>query len=621
MGSLFRGIRTIFSIIWWPIAAIRNLVFSVIALFIFFAVVAGMFQQGPTVPDNVALVINPQGVIVEQRTQQDPTDELLNDMFGSGSPPETEMQDVLDALELAADDDRITTVVLHLDNMTGAGPSTLHRIAAAIDDFKDSGKTVYAVGNGYFDPQYILASEANEIIMHPFGAVIIGGYGRYRSFYAQMLENLRVNVNVFRVGTFKSAVEPFLRDDMSPEAREANLGYLNVLWDNYTLDVEQSRNFASGTINQQIENVSQTVSSAGGDFGQAALDNGLVDALMYQDEYRAVIGELVGMDDESGSFNQISLHEYLEAAREDSTGRGPQIAVVTAAGVIVNGEAPAGTAGGVTVAGHIADARTNPDVSAIVLRVDSPGGSAFASEQIRRELVVAREQGLPVVVSMGDLAASGGYWISTASDEIWAAPTTITGSIGIFGMVPTFEGTLDWAGIHRDGVGTTPLSSGFDVRQEINPVIADLIQQGIEDGYEKFINRVMEARGMTFEQVDAIAQGRVWAGATALDLGLVDQLGNLEDAIASAAAMAELDTYQVVPYEEQPKEIWQQIAENFSSQVMTFFGFERSTPIAPLPEPLAAELRRTWGDLRLLTQLNDPNHAYVICLECTQHAQ
>jgi len=621
MSGLFRGIGRLLSIVWWPIAAIRNLVFSLIALVIFFAVVAGMLQPGPTVPNGVALVISPQGVIVEQRTQQDPTEELINDMLGGNSPQETELQDVLDALELAATDDRVETVVLALDNMIGAGPSTLHRIAEAIDAFKDSGKPVYAIGNGYFDSQYMLAAEANEIIMHPFGAVFVGGYGRYRSYYREMLENLRVNVNVFRVGTYKSAVEPYIRDDMSPEAREASLGYLSVLWDNYTLDVEQARNFAPGTLNQHIANISGELSAAGGDLAQVALSNGVVDALMYPDEYRAHIGELVGMNDDIGSFNQINLHEYLEAARVDAGSHGPQIALVTAAGVIVDGEAPAGTAGGVTIANHIREARTNDNVRAIVLRVDSPGGSAFASEQIRRELVVARSEGIPVVVSMGDLAASGGYWISTASDEIWAAPTTITGSIGIFGMIPTFEGSLDWAGIHRDGVGTTPLASGLDVGQEINPIVADIIQQSIENGYEQFINRVMEARGMTFDQVDSIAQGRVWAGATALDLGLVDQLGNLEDAIASAAEMAGLEDYRVVPYEEQPKEIWQQIAEGFSSNVMTFFGFEDTASVPTLPEPLAAELRRTWGDMRLLTQLNDPNHAYVICLECTQHAQ
>lgn len=621
MGNLLRGVGRIFAIIWWPLAAIRNLVFTVFALFIFFAFLAGFMQSGPTVPDNVALVINPVGQIVEQRTQVDPADELAADLFGGGAPPETELADVLDALDLAATDDRISAVVLSLDGMTGAGPSSLHRIAQAIDDFKDSGKPVYAIGDTFFDPQYILAAEANEVIMHPFGAVIIGGYGRYRSFYAQMLENLRVNVNVFRVGTFKSAVEPFLRDDMSPEAREANLAYLNVLWDNYTLDVEQARNFTPGTIERQIANIESTLESAGGNLGEAALANGLVDALMYPDEYRAHVGELVGMDDEINSFNQISLHQYLDAAREDSAPGGAQVAVVTAAGVIVDGEAPAGTAGGLTIANHIRDARTNPNVGAIVLRVDSPGGSAFASEVIRRELVVAREAGLPVVVSMGDLAASGGYWISTASDEIWASPTTITGSIGIFGMIPTFEGTLDWMGIHRDGVGTTPLSDGLDVGQEINPIVANIIQQSIEDGYEKFINRVMEARDMSFDQVDAIAQGRVWAGATAMDLGLVDRLGELEDAVASAAEMAGLENYAVVHYEEKPKELWQQIAESFSSQAMIFLGIEQRTSLPQVPEPLAGELRRGYADLRLLTQLNDPNYAYVICLECTQHTR
>ncbi len=620
MGRFFKGIVAIFRVIFWPISLITNVVFSVIALLIFFAVAAGMFQPGPTVPNHVALVIDPIGVIVEQRTQQDPADEFFNELFGN-EIPETELQDILDALDLAATDDRIKTVVLYLDNMAGAGPSTLHRIADAIDEFKDSGKSVYAVGESFFDPQYILAAQANEVIIHPFGSVFLGGYGRYRTYYREMLERLRVNVNVFRVGTFKSAVEPYLRDDMSAAAREANIGYMSVLWDNFTLNVEAARNFAPGTINAQIQNVTTSLEAAGGNFGVAALEAGYVDALMYRDEYRAYIGEVVGMDDDTGSFNQISLHEYLEAAREEEDTRGDQIAIITAAGVIVDGEAPAGAAGGYTVAGHIRDARTNDNVVAIVLRVDSPGGSAFASEVIRRELVVAREQGLPVVVSMGDLAASGGYWISTASDEIWASPTTITGSIGIFGMIPTFENSLDWAGIHRDGVGTTPLSGGVDVGRELSPVIANIIQQAIDNGYDQFVERVMEARDMTYEEVDAIAQGRVWAGATALELGLVDQLGELDDAIQSAAAMANVEDYNVVHYRDEPKQLWQQMVENFSSQAMVFLGFEEQVAAPRLPEPLATELARTWGDLRLLTQLNDPNHAYVICLECAALTQ
>ena len=614
------GIWKLIKVILWPLVAIRHIVVTGFALIIFFGILAAFLQPKPTVPDQVALIIDPIGVIVEQATQVDPADQFLNEMFGS-AVPETELHDILEALDRAAEDDRIDAVVLYLDNMYGAGPSTMHRISQAIDEFKDTGKPVYALGNGFGDSQYLLAAQANEIIMHPFGAVFLTGYGRYRTYYLDLLERLEININVFRVGTFKSALEPYMRNDMSPAAREANLGYMGVLWDNYTMAVETARSFPAGQINEDISNVAANVEAAGGNFGQAALETGLVDSLMYPDEYRAHIGETVGMDEDTGSFNQISLHEYLAATEGDASTGGTQVAVITAAGVIVDGEAPAGTAGGDTIARLISQARRNDDVGAIVLRVDSPGGSAYASEVIRRELVVAREQGLPVVISMGDLAASGGYWISTASDEIWASPTTITGSIGIFGMIPTFENTLGLAGLHRDGVGTTDIAMGVDVGQAINPTIANLIQQSIEDGYEKFLNRVMEARDMTFEEVDAIAQGRVWAGATALELGLVDQLGEFEDAVASAASMAGLEDYSVVHYLEPALTLQEQIIQGFSSQVSIGLGLDDGLAVAQLPEPVSLELSRTWSDLRLMTQLNDPNHAYVICLECTAHAQ
>ncbi len=618
MGDFFKLIGAIVA---FPFKAIRWLVFTSIALFLFFAVVASSLQQAPKVPNQVALLIDPVGVIVEQGTQVDPADEIVNELFGA-EIPETRLQDILDALEHAATDDRVDAVVLYLDGMLGAGPSTLHRIGAAIEEFKDSGKPVYAIGTGYSDAQYLIAAHANEIIMHPFGGVILTGYGRYRNYYRELLERLEVNVNVFRVGTFKSAVEPYIRDDMSPAAREANLGYMNILWDNYTSAVEMARGMNPGTLNESLESVVADTEAAGGNFGQLALNGGLVDSLMYQDEYRTYLSAIVGEDSKNHTFNQISLHNYLAAVGNDqSGGNGPQIAVVTAAGVIVNGEAPAGTAGGDTIARQIREARTNPDVRAIVLRVDSPGGSAFASEVIRRELVVAREQGLPVVVSMGDLAASGGYWIATASDEIWASPTTITGSIGIFGMIPTFEGTLGLIGVHRDGVGTTPLSDGIDGLQTLNPTVASLVQMSIEDGYEKFLERVGESRNMTVEDVDSIAQGRVWAGATALELGLVDQLGELDDAVASAATMAGLTDYVVRDYREEPKNIWQQMAESFSSQASASFGFDDGLAATQVPDAVSAEVARAWADWRLMTQLNDPNHAYVVCLECTTHTQ
>lgn len=605
----------------FPFKFVRWIVFTSIAFLLFFSVLAGFMAQSPQIPGRFALLIDPVGVIVEQSTQTDAADQLAEDLFGAGIP-ETRLQDILDALEHAATDDRVDAVVLYLEGMLGAGPSTLHRIGAAIEEFKDSGKPVYAIGSSYSDSQYLIAAHANEIIMHPFGGVILTGYGRYQNYYRELLERIEVNVNVFRVGTFKSAVEPYLRDDMSPEAREANLGYMNILWDNYTSDVEMARGMAPGTLNASFDTIIADAENAGGDFAQLALNGNLVDSLMYTDEYRTYLSGVVGADNENNTFNQVSLQRYLAAVGNDQAGgNGDQIALVTAAGLIVNGEAPAGTAGGETIARQIREARNNEHVRAIVLRVDSPGGSAFASEVIRRELVVAREQGIPVVVSMGDLAASGGYWIATASDEIWASPTTITGSIGIFGMIPTFENTLGMIGVHRDGVGTTPISDGLDILQTINPTVSNLVQMSIENGYEQFITRVGESRNMTLEQVDAIAQGRVWAGATALELGLVDQLGELDDAIASAAELAGITDYVVRDYQEPVKTLWQQLAENMSSQASAAIGLDDGLTATQVPDAVSEELARAWADWRLLTQLNDPNHAYVVCLECTTHAQ
>lgn len=607
-----------FKLLWRGIKAVQSFVGTVLFLLLTMFVIILFSRLGedtPTVPDGAALVLNLRGVLVEQLVEPRPA-ALLGGELADGQPPQALMRDIISAIELAKDDDRIDVLLLALDDLAGGGPSKLHRIAKALQDFKQNGKQIVAYGDSYGQQQYFLAANADTVLLHPYGNVFIEGYGRFRLYYKSLLDKLKVTANVFRVGTFKSAVEPYIRDDMSPAAREANEAFLGSLWANYLKDAEAARGLESGTITAYTENMSALQRAAGGDLAKAALDAGLVDALKSRTEGRRHMIDLVGADDTGNSFKAIGYLSYLQAARDSSAPSGDRIGVIVASGTIVDGNAPAGTIGGDSTARLIRRARQNDNIKAIVLRVDSGGGSAFASEVIRNELLAAREDGKPVIASMSSVAASGGYWILAPADEIWAAPTTITGSIGIFGFIPTFEKSLDMIGVHNDGIGTTSFSGATDPTREMSPQTAEVIQQSIEEGYRRFLTLVAEARGKTTEEVDAIGQGRVWSGETALELGLVDNLGYLEDAIEAAARLAGLDDYDIQYIEETPT-FWNSLLAEFLDNI----GISARTRVLAPANPLTAQFRRVMADLGLLAQLNDPGGAYALCLACQTAGQ
>ncbi len=568
-------------------------------------------QQLPSVPDGAVLVLWPEGQIVEITELPDPFAALYDDF--NRQPAQTSIHDITDALNRAKDDDRISALALVTDSMAGAGPSHIHTIAAAVKDFKSSGKKVYALSSGYSQSDYLVAAEADKIYMNPQGNVLLTGYGSYPMYFKSLLDKIGATVNVFRVGTFKSAVEPFIRNDMSDAAKEANSEFLGTLWQQYQTSVTQARSLKAGKISSDIEDISGQLKTAGGDFAVLALNSGLVDELAPRSKWRDDLMEEFGANDYGNSFKQIDFQSYLAATSDQQNGSN-QIAVITAQGEIVMGDGPVSVAAAETIVGYIRSARNNSSTSAIVLRVDSPGGSSFASELIRQELVAAQNQGIKVIASFGPVAASGGYWIAATADEIWAAPSSITGSIGIFGIIPTYENTLDKIGVRTDGVGTTPLAGAFNVTRPLSDLTKDVIQQSIESGYGQFLSLVAKGRNMTVENVDKIAQGRVWVGTKAKELGLVDHLGGFDDAVAAAARAAGVeDNHSVVFYREQPDQFDQMIANILNSSVGSD---ELKRYSAPAPSPIIKAAMNLLDDSKFLANLNDPLGRYLICFEC-----
>ncbi|MFC3053115.1 signal peptide peptidase SppA [Kordiimonas pumila] len=564
----------------------------------------------PAIEDGSVLILWPQGNIVELTQLQDPLATLFPQY--SNQIVETSIHDITTALKRAKADKRIAAMALITDSLAGAAPSHLHTIAAAIRDFKSSGKKVYALSSSYTQADYMLAAEADKIYMNPYGSIMMTGYGSYPTYFKGLLEKIGATVNVFRVGTYKAAVEPFIRDDMSDAAKEANLAYLSSLWDQYTGSIETARGLNTGSLNTSINSMAENLRAAEGDFGTLALNTGLVDELSPRQTWRKALIDEYGLDATGVSFKQVHFQNYL-AATNRYTAKPNKIAVITAQGNIVMGEGPVNVAAAETLIGYIREARNTPETAAIVLRVDSPGGSAFASELIRQELVAAQDQGIKVIASMGPVAASGGYWISATSDEIWADPSTITGSIGIFGLVPTFENTLDKLGVHTDGVGTTALAGAFDVTRPMSDMSKDIIQQNIEAGYARFINLVSKGRGMPPEAVDRIAQGRVWSGETALQLGLVDQLGGFDDAVAAAAKAANVEDYEVVFYRDRPNEFEQAIADLLNSSI----GMDAVKPLfSGSQNPVMQTAMEVKKGIDVLNNLNDPAGSYIVCLVC-----
>lgn len=534
---------------WHALDLLRRIFFTLVFLAIV-AVLVFLFvgRHEVRVPNGAALVWVPQGDLVDQVGQgrRTLTAELFNER-----PRHTRVADLVIALKRAATDPRISLAVLKLDEMGAAGMAQLQELAGAIAAFRKSGKQVIAYAPSYDQKTYYLAAQADQVYMDPMGQVMLQGFGVYQHYFKDALDKLGVKVHVFRVGKYKSAVEPFIRNDMSPAARAANKAWLNTLWSAYKNDVASARKLGPGAIDDYIANYPDRLDAAQGDAAQVARNAGLVDKLVSIDDLRRKVAGMVGLASSNGTFRQIDDRQYLAATGGPDRGRssGHDVGLVVIEGPIVDGRGWNDTAGGDTVSSLIRRARRDDGIAALVLRVDSPGGSVFASEQIRREVVRTREAGKPVVVSMSNLAASGGYWVSMNANQIWAHATTITGSIGIFGIVPTFQKPLNELGIHTDGLGTTPLAGAFRLDMPLSPAVQRSIQAVIDHGYQTFISNVAHARGMTVESVDRIAQGRVWSGEDARRIGLVDHIGGLQAATRAAARLAGLSAgrYELKP--------------------------------------------------------------------------
>lgn len=513
---------------------------------LFLGVVLYLLFSGPeplTVPEQSALVWAPSGVITEQRSQPNPVDLLA----GPALPQNSVLQDLVDALARARTDERITALVMDLEDLLGVSPAHIEVLGDALAEFKASGKLIYAYGEYFSQGQYALASYADTITLHPMGSIMITGYGGNQLFVRDLLDKLNINVHVFRVGEFKSAAEPFTRMDMSEEARADAQNLVNELWTGYLNRVAANRGRSPAELQNYADQFPALLTAAGGDMSRVAFEQGLVDNIAGVDAFRRQVASSVGV--QHGSFRQIHFRDYLAATDRILPPLNDQVAVIVAQGSIMPGEQPQGLIGADNVSELVRMAQQDAAVKALVLRIDSPGGAALASEEIRAALVQFQQSGRPVVVSMGSTAASGGYWIASTADRIVASSATITGSIGVIGMIPTFEDALDTLGIGVDGVSTTALSRAGDPLTGMDEVLSTIYQSTIDDAYQRFIQLVSDGRDIPLDEVDAMAQGRVWTGARALELGLVDELGDLDAAIASAADLAGLQAWQTVTVE------------------------------------------------------------------------
>jgi protease-4 len=599
---------------WRALDFARRLFVNVIFLVLLVIIASALLSSDkPIVPSGVALVVAPGGRLVEERSG-DPVERAVGKSFND-QEPEAVLRDLVDAIDTARDDDRIEALVLDLDGLwTGSLPK-LQELASAVDRFRASGKPAIAYGTGYSQEQYLIAAHADEVLMDPMGLVLLDGYGSWQLYYKEAIDKLGISWNVFRVGEYKSYVEPFIRTDMSPEARQANREWLDAMWAAYQADVVAARKLEPDAVARYVAAYAKDAVVKKGDLAAVAVEAKLVDKLMTREEVRRRVIEIVGEDEDSHSFEQINVGEYLSGIRAERAlkpGPSDKIAVIVAAGNIVDGDQPPGAVGGESTSRLVRDARFDDSVKAIVLRVDSPGGSQYASEQIRRELALAREDGKPVIVSMSGVAASGGYWISLAADEVWASPSTITGSIGIFGMYPTFQATLGKLGIRSDGVGTTPYSDAFRPDRPMRDEVKAVFQSSIEHGYAEFIGNVAKARDMPVAEVDKLARGRVWIGSKAHELGLVDHLGSFDDAVKAAATAAGLE-------EGDYKLDWTTRELSFGERLLIdLFGRDatRALARAVVPQtrlPQFAALAGVERELKTLAAFNDPAGRYAYC--------
>lgn len=600
VGRFFSGIWSVVATL-YKVMIVLSLLLFVTALWLFWSGPAG-----PKIEDNVALIVAPTGALVDQ-LEIDPTLVFLDQLTGA-SPPQTALADVVEAFEQAAEDPRVSLAVLKLDGLSGAGFAQINELVAALKTFQASGKRVVAYSAWYDQLGYLAASRADEIVMDPQGFVAVEGLSAYTLFFKGMTDKLGIEMNVFRVGEYKSAVEPFLRTDMSEEAKAANLDWLGDLWEGYTVAVADGRGIAAVDVVNYVEQLPARMRAQGGNAAEAAKAAQLVTHLETLRDFRARMAETVGIDEQHGSFRQIHFQAYLSArAREPQAAVSDRhIARVVVQGEIVDGEGEVGVAGGETIAELLDQARRDESISAVLLRVNSPGGSVWASEQIRRAVVHVQDAGKPVVVSMGNLAASGGYWISANADRIYAHPETITGSIGIFGLLPTFDRSLAKVGITTDGVGTTSLAGGLQLGRPLSEPLRQIIQMDVERGYNDFIQLVAAAREQPVEAIESVARGRVWSGSAALRHGLVDQLGSEDDALAALAELAGLEDWTVIDMLPPTDPFL-----GFLTQLTG--GMVRVLGLAAVPGWLQGVVAPTLNVLDPLARWNDPRGRYAHC--------
>ncbi|WP_025820414.1 signal peptide peptidase SppA [Shewanella marina] len=604
-------LRRCLSFIWNSINFIRKAFLNLIFFGILIAIVVSVTSEEEiSINKGSALVLNLQGKIVDQKRPIDPYSAALSQGKSDPASNEILLSDLIYSIDNAAQDDRIGGIVLQLGELSKVGLANLDSVGRALTAFKTSGKPIIAVGNFYSQTQYYLASFANEIYLNPQGVVALEGLSSYRQFYKSALDKLKIQTHIFRVGTYKSAIEPFIRNDMSAAAKEANITLLDNLWQNYAATIAKNRGLDAANLIPNEQQMLAYLKQANGNTAQMALNLKLVDKLANKIEINNALRQQFGKADGDEIYNHVSYDNYNHLVKpipsmlpEDS------VAVIVAQGTIQGGKKPAGEIGGESTSKLLAEARHDEHVKAVVLRVNSPGGSAFASEQIRQQVLALKAAGKPVVISMGNLAASGGYWISADASYIYAMPSTITGSIGIFGMFATIDESLAELGIHTDGVATSPWA-GLSITRALDPAIGQVIQTSVDSGYQEFLKIVAEGRNMTTAQVDKIAQGRVWTGNQALANGLVDALGDEQQAISKAAELAKLDKYDIKLIEQplSTEEIF----------IQELFGTAQAyLPQASTTNPvISGMLQQINSAISQINQFDDPQGRYLYCDLC-----
>ncbi len=611
MKDLILAIFNIFTSIGKFITHLKNFFINALFLFVMAILVYSLIpKEEVAIPEKSILRLDISGNIVEESRAISSFEKFFATSLDPESPPpETVLQDILDTIATGAEDNHIAILLLNLKNMGHAGLNQLQTIGMALDEFRTSGKKIIAAEDNYSQTQYYLASHADEIIINPMGGVDLHGFGAYRLYFKKALEKLSINYNIFKIGSYKSAVEPLTRNNMSPEDRHQNEIWLSALWQVYTDDIIKHRKISKKAIDHYTNNISQAVQSTGGDLSLLAKQTGLVDNILTRNQTRTHLSALCG--DEKTAANIISSVNYLKALQrsyQQHNGTSAKIGLIIAEGNILPGRQKPGLIGGDSLAALLKKSRLNSSIKAVVLRINSGGGSAFASEIIRQEILELKKKGKPVVVSMGSLAASGGYWIAADADEIWASPATLTGSIGIFGAIPTFENSLANIGIYSDGVGTTPLAAGLNISRPLPDQLKTAMQQTIEFNYDKFLNIVAGGRHMEKRRVHALAQGRVYDGKTAQSLGLIDRLGTLAEAVTSAAAKAHLKNYSTEYIRTAPS-VSDKFLKLLESSERTFFT------AGGVHNPWLQRVKRTFRtNMESLLLLDDPHKIYAHCL-------